>query len=425
MEPGLGGGLSEATGSSELDWSVFEDPERLVFLRSLDEDDAADSESLQSVARVAAIASGSRYAQVSLVGTTQFVPAVHGATYSPAEQHSPIRDSLCSVTMASGGVLRIDDARRHHWTRHLPPVTTGRVGSYLGVPLRDPAGRPIGALCVFDSEPRSWRHQDEALLSDLAQLLTKELHLLAALETATISEIRLRNVIRELVNQPKLGSGSSLRARAHYSFPAGEPAGGDWIDWIELPDRIAFSIGDVAGHGLASIVVMEELRHALRAYAIDSIGPTDAIVKTSELLRQIRPGEMATAIKADFDPVSGRTRFAVAGHPPPILLRQGTAVLVPVQPGPPLGVLTDAPSITEVTLEPGDRLLVYTDGVFERPNESIDTGLQRLLTAMERHNATSEIEDAVEAILNETVLELHDDACLLLIERPSGSAGQR
>lgn len=408
----------EPSWSAEVDWALFDDPDRLVFLTSLDEADISTSESLERVVRIAATASDTRYAQVSLVGTSQFVPASHGLTYEPAQQHTPISDSLCSITMAVRGPFSVPDTRAHDWTRSLPPVKDGDVAAYLGVPLYDPDGRPVGALCVFDSEPRTWRDEDEALLLDLAQLVTRELHLLAALETATVSEVRLRNAITDLVNRPKLGDGSVLRARAHYLFPAAAPAGGDWIDWIELPDRIAFSIGDVAGHGLAALRVMEELRHSMRAYALQSVGPADAIVKTSELLRQLRPGEMATAIKADFNPVSGRARFAVAGHPPPIHISDGRSVLVPVRPGPPLGTLRQPPHVAEIVLNPGDRLLLYTDGVFERRNEPITAGLARLLSTVERHAMTPDIELAVRAVLDDMVEDLHDDACLLLIERP-------
>lgn len=420
-----GPGESESREPDEgrqLDWSLFDDPDRLTFLSSLDEADTSASQSLQRVVRIAATASGTRFAQVSLVGANQFVPASHGLTYEPTQQHTPIGESLCSITMAFGGTFGVADTRTHAWTRSLPPVQEGGVAAYLGVPLYDPDGLAMGALCVFDSEPRTWRDEDEALLLDLAQLVTRELHLLAALETSTVSEVRLRNTIADLVNRPKLGDGSILSARAQYLFPSAAPAGGDWIDWIELPDRIAFSIGDVAGHGLTALLVMEEMRHSMRAYAVQAVGPADAIVKTSELLRQLRPGEMATAIKADFNPTTGRARFAVAGHPPPIHIRDGRAAFVTVRPGPPLGTLTQPPHVTELALDPGDRLLLYTDGVFERRNEPITSGLARLLSVAGRHAATSDLELAVREILDDMVDDLFDDACLLLIERPDGSS---
>lgn len=407
-----------APTTDQLEWHLFDDVDRLAFVQSLDEGELLSSTSLQRVTRVAAIASSSPFAQVSLIGESQFVPAAHGLAYDPDSQHTPIRDSLCSVTMASGGTLRVDDTRRHEWTSGLPPVVSGGVAAYLGVALRDPDGRPVGALCVFDENPRQWLDDDEALLTDLAELVTRELHLLAALENSASSELRMRQVIVELVNRPRLGTTTSLSARAHYAFPANAPAGGDWIDWVELPDRVAFSIGDVAGHGLASIAVMEELRHSLRAYAIESVEPGDAIVKTSEFLRTLRKGNIATAIKADFDPVTGRTRFAVAGHPPPIHLRDGHARLVPVQPGPPLGVLTVRPATTELILEPGDRLILCTDGVFERRDEPLDVGLQRLARLAELHAGNPDLDDTARALVEECIGELRDDACLLLVERP-------
>lgn len=410
--------VDDASIGDGLDWELFADPARLAFLRSLDERTVESSVSLDRVTRVAATASGATFAQVSLIGTTQFVPAAHGLTYGDDAQHTPIKDSLCSVTMASGGALQVDDARRHPWTRSLPPVTSGVVGAYLGVPLHDPDERPIGALCVFDPEPRAWRAEDVALLTDLAGLVARELTLLAALETAATTEVRLRHVITELVERPRLGEGQLLRARAAYRFPSGAPAGGDWVDWIELPDRIAFSIGDVAGHGLGSIRVMEDLRHALRAYAFEDVGPALAIAKTSELLRHFRPDEMATAIKADVDPFTGRAQFAVAGHLPPIHLSSAGAQLVPVTPGPPLGTLVEPPEVASVVLAPGDRLLVFTDGACERRGESIDAGLARLVRAMERHASTDDLDEAARGILDETIEELRDDACVLLVERP-------
>lgn len=408
------GGLSPG----QLDWSLFENPERLRFVRALDESAMATSDSLQRLARVGAMASGTEFAQVSLIGDSQFVPAAHGLTYEATEQHSAVGDTFCSLTMMSDGVFQVDDARLNELTSELPPVASGKVASYLGASLHDPDGRPVGALCVFHSEPRQWLDEDVALISDLAGLAQRELHMLAALESAELSDDRLRSVINELVELPKLGNSVHLRARAHYAYHAGAPAGGDWIDWFERPDRISFAIGDVAGHGLSSIVVMEELRHAMRAYALHSDDLGDTIVKTSELLRQLRPDDMATAMMADFDPATGTTRFAVAGHPAPIHCRDGRATMVPVTPGPPLGVMTASPAIAEIVLEPGDRLLLVTDGVFERRNESIDDGFERLAAAAERHCSEPDLEEAARSIVGDLAEHREDDACLLLIERP-------
>ncbi|MEZ5233872.1 MAG: GAF domain-containing SpoIIE family protein phosphatase [Acidimicrobiales bacterium] len=401
----------------ELDWSRVDDPTRLTFLRALDETATAASGSLHRVTRVAATATGSAFAQISLVGSDQFVPAAHGLSYAPEQQHTPLRDSLCSVTMAGGATFEVADTRSHPWTEHLPPVTSGAVGSYLGVPLYEPQGRPIGALCVFNAEARRWCASDVAMLEDLAHLVTRELHLIAALESASVTEVRLRNVITELVDRPRLGTSASLQARAHYTFAAGAPAGGDWVDWIELGERVAFSIGDVAGHGLESIALAEELRHALRAYAIDRIGPAHALVKASELVRTLHGHVMATAMKAEFDPSTGLVRLAVAGHPPPIHLRDGVAQIVSVQPGPPLGVLTVAPALTVLALSPGDRLVLYTDGVIERRGEPLDVGMARLARAVEASAGEDDLAAAARAMVERLAESPTDDACLLLIER--------
>lgn len=406
--------------AGSLDWAWIDEPVRLAFLGALDVSAASASTSLQGVTRVAATATGAAFAQVSLIGADQFVPAAHGLSYSLEEQHSQLRDSLCSVTMAAGTTLEVSDARAHPWTKGLSPVTSGTVGSYLGVPLYEPHGQPIGALCVFDPAARTWGPSDIAVLEDLAQLVTRELHLIAALESASVTEMRLRNVISELVDRPRLGTGGSLRARAHYTFAAGAPAGGDWIDWIELGDRVAFSIGDVAGHGLDAIALAEELRYALRAYAIDSVGPAQALVKASEMVRVLHGHAIATAMKAEFDPGTGQVRMAVAGHLPPIRVHDGKAGLVSVAPGPPLGVLTNAPRTTATALVPGDRLVLFTDGVIERRGEPLDVGLARLARAAEALATEADLGVAARALVERLADQPNDDACLMLIERPRG-----
>ncbi|MEZ5261329.1 MAG: PP2C family protein-serine/threonine phosphatase [Acidimicrobiales bacterium] len=161
----------------------------------------------------------------------------------------------------------------------------------------------------------------------------------------------------------------------------------------------------------------EELRHALRAYAVDRIGPAHALVKASELVRTLHGHEMATAMKAEFDPSTGLVRLAVAGHPPPIHLRDGVAQIVSVQPGPPLGVLTVAPALTVLALSPGDRLVLYTDGVIERRGEPLDVGMARLARAVEASAGEDDLAAAARAMVERLAESPTDDACLLLIER--------
>jgi GAF domain-containing protein len=167
--------------ADELDWTIFDDPARVAAVASIDERLALTSPTLQRIARIAATLAGSEFAQISLLGHSHFVPSSFGLTYNAEGQHTPARDGLCSVTMAAKGVLSIVDTRLHPWVRDLPPVTTGFVGSYFGAPLFSSQGLIIGALCVFDRDPREWIEPVRTGLIDCAELVARELEHLSSL----------------------------------------------------------------------------------------------------------------------------------------------------------------------------------------------------------------------------------------------------
>lgn len=420
--------MSEEQGgvrqSPELDWSWVDDVARRRFVDSIDDDAAMQSSSLQGITRLAATVTGMRCAQVSLIGGNQFVPASFGCTYGDEQQHTPVSDSLCSVTMAYGDTLGIQDARNHAWVRDLSPVRSDAVGSYLGVPLRDPEGRPIGALCAFDKDASAGEPTGRQALEDLAGLVTRELHLLAALETRAANEIRLRRAVTEIVDRPTLVDAADLVARARYLMPADAPGGGDWIDLTDLGDgRAAMSIGDVVGHGLPAVAVMDEIRHALRAYTLDAADPAEALHLADRLLARLRPDTYATALHGVYDARSQRLQLASAGHPPPVLLHDGRATFVDVAPIPPLGFDGPLPRMTSVPFGSGDRLVLVTDGVFERRNESVDVGLERLRAQVEAMGTSHPPDDAADQILAELVgRHSADDACILVIDNRTAPA---
>lgn len=156
--------------------------------------------------------------------------------------------------------------------------------------------------------------------------------------------------------------------------------GGDWFDVVEMGDgRVAVSVGDVAGHGLRSAAIMGQLRSAVRSLALAREGPAEALVGLDRFISTIAGRPLATVVYATFDRASGRLRFAAAGHPPPLLARaDGTTEYLEDGRSPLLGVATGARPEGEVTLQPGDTLILYTDGLVERPDASIDAGLDAL-----------------------------------------------
>ncbi|NUR60378.1 MAG: serine/threonine-protein phosphatase [Catenulispora sp.] len=165
--------------------------------------------------------------------------------------------------------------------------------------------------------------------------------------------------------------------------------GGDWYDVFEpAPGTVAWVIGDVAGHGFGEAVVMAQLRNALRAYALHTADPAEILYRLDRFVSAYLPNETtATACVLVLDRSSGTVRYSVAGHPPPLVVvadQDGRLVAQWLDQGKglPLGVReTDPRPVGEFVLVPGDTLVLYTDGLIEKPGADIDEGMERLRVA--------------------------------------------
>ncbi|MZG18660.1 SpoIIE family protein phosphatase [Streptomyces sp. SID5914] len=172
--------------------------------------------------------------------------------------------------------------------------------------------------------------------------------------------------------------------------PAGGGAeiGGDWFDAIPLPSlRLALVVGDVVGHGLAATATMGRLRTAVHTLADLDLEPDELLTRLGELVQRLAaeaPGGSqdavgATCLYAVYDPVTCACVLASAGHPPPVVVQpDGTTQVVPISPGPPLGVGGLPFETTAIDLEPGSLLALYTKGLLDRGDHDLDSGLQRL-----------------------------------------------
>jgi anti-anti-sigma factor len=165
---------------------------------------------------------------------------------------------------------------------------------------------------------------------------------------------------------------------------AGLEIGGDWYDVFLLPGgRVGLTIGDVVGRGLTAAASMGQLRTGLRAYALEAASPAAVLERLNRLVQELQTPEIATMVYAVLDPETGRLTYAVAGHPRPLLAAaDGTVRYLEGEGSPPLGVPGEPCRDEVVTLEPGSTLLLYTDGLVERRDRSIDDGLEALRATM-------------------------------------------
>jgi anti-anti-sigma factor len=199
---------------------------------------------------------------------------------------------------------------------------------------------------------------------------------------------------------------------------AGLEVGGDWYDVVPMPSgAVCLAIGDVVGRGLSAAATMGQLRTALRAYALDDESPERVIGRLGGLATVLPEAEMTTLIYAVYQPEAGMLSYMCAGHPPPLLLHPGgTASFLCEGRVTPLGVPTLGTPEGIVVLEPGSVLILYTDGLVERPGSTLDEGLQALADVVEGVSG-ADPEAMCEAITAAMIGDAasRDDVALLVI----------
>ncbi|MEA2280129.1 MAG: hypothetical protein QOK21_736 [Solirubrobacteraceae bacterium] len=238
----------------------------------------------------------------------------------------------------------------------------------LGAPLRVD-GRPTGVILVADGGPRSWSELEIQLLQLAAERLA------TSIERARIADEQrdVADRLQRALEPTRLPRLHGLRLAGRYE-PAELRIGGDWYDAFDLPDsRVGLVIGDVVGHGIEAAAAAVRLRHFLRGFVLRGYGPGQAIGALDALVLEEPDAAYSSMVYAELDLRTGGLRWASAGHLPPMLLRDGTAEPLESLGGSLLGVCATEPwpERTDV-LRPGDRFVLYTDGLVERPGVPID-----------------------------------------------------
>ena len=148
-------------------------------------------------------------------------------------------------------------------------------------------------------------------------------------------------------------------------------AGGDWFDAMALGDRLVLVVGDVVGHGVEAAAVMSQLRTALRMQIFLGHSIVEALEAVDRFHEQVPGSKSATVCVGSLDFATGEFQYCTAGHPPPLLVSAGASsrYAAPTGAGP-LGSGTGFPVCTEV-LEVGDAVLLYSDGLIERPGRPL------------------------------------------------------
>ncbi|MEU6281240.1 PP2C family protein-serine/threonine phosphatase [Streptomyces sp. NPDC047028] len=210
----------------------------------------------------------------------------------------------------------------------------------------------------------------------------------------------------------------------------GTLVGGDFFDVREGPYGVRAVMGDVRGHGLAAVATVVSLLGAFREAVLDL---PDLVSVADRMDRRlavdsagVRHGELfATGLLLEFSADARTVRVVACGHPAPVLLHDGRAREIGVRPGPPFGlglVGMDPPKEVTVPLEPGDRLFLASDGVWEaRDPAGVFYPVPERLAALSGTTAAG-LPAAVWAELVRHY-EVRDDATMLVLE--PGPRGER
>ncbi|MBV9022369.1 MAG: SpoIIE family protein phosphatase [Streptomycetaceae bacterium] len=328
--------------------------------------------------------------QVVGIGEPQSaVPLGEAVTYP---EHSP--PARCITT--GRGVLsgtEDEDAEFLRWVSECPRRTAGRdllaLGSVIAVPLRA-RGTILGVLICLRRRSERFTESDRKVAEELAAraALSLDNALRYTRERNTAVALQRSLLPSNLPEQAAVEVATQYLPYLPTDFRMG--VGGDWFDVIPLSGcRVGLVVGDVVGHGVRASAIMARLRGAVRTLADVEMPPDELLTHLDDIVMQLSTeadgdGEVgATCLYAAYDPVSQRCTMAAAGHPPPVVvLPDGTAQIVELSPGPPLGLGWLPFECTEVVLPESSMLVLFTNGLIESRECDVDIGLDRLCRSL-------------------------------------------
>lgn len=296
----------------------------------------------------------------------------------------------------------------------------GRVGSIVGWPLSSD-GQQVGVLVVVwpDSQPMDSQPMDDAQRAYISAVSTIVSQ--ALVRARIYADERARALVLHSVAQPTSPvEVAGMQYQALYQpADAAHGLGGDWYSVMSLPDgRTYLAIGDVIGHGLLSVEDMVQLRSTGNAYAHLGMAAGQMLTEMNHFAASHIRGDFATNLVVLFDPGQFTLSYSSAGHLPPFLRRAATGEVVRLAEasGPMLGPFDDAVYVqSTVAIEPGDVLVMYTDGLVEHYDEDLKAGIAHLEHVLEAWPPEALLD--CEALVRVVGPDSHDDDLCLLVVR--------
>lgn len=353
-----------------------------------------------------------------ITGVAHRDPAGAGAAQQLAGEVVPADASLAvSLAYRTGTTRLVPDFAAEFGTQHPFSPQLSEPGlqphSVIAAPLIT-ATKTLGVLAVVRGKDRApFSDADAALVSELARQLA------LGLGNAELStrEHAVAETLQRAVLPDALPAVDGLDLAAVYlPATAGVSVGGDFYDAFPLGGgTIGLLVGDVVGHDIAAASVMGQLRNGLRMIAALQRDPGMVLADTQRALSRLLPRALATVFYGVLDVATGEFAYANSGHLPPILTSGSRTRFLDEDAGPMLGALPlDAFPTGNCRIAPGERLVMFTDGLVEDRIRDLTTGLDDLAATLAENptgDAAATCELVVTAMLGTRTRA--DDVCVL------------
>jgi GAF domain-containing protein len=359
-----------------------------------------------------------RRVAIEVAGDPGFAAELQGGGTVPIDAEAPLAlsfrtgETLVVPEVSAEMVRRVYDADlaarilRHG---HERPWTA------LVVPVKA-AGRTIGVMSLVSREwrgdpPHQIRHAAEGLAGRAG---------IAIFNADSFERERLTAaLLTEALLPGDLPTIPGHEVAARY-LPAAGAVAGDWFDVAHLPSGLfLLGLGDAAGQGIPAASLMARLRNAARGVAVGGEAPSGILHGLSLLIAEDDAESLAAACYATLEPAQGAVVWAAAGHVPPLVWSASgddARYLAEAQ-RPPLGVpSTSSPLDHALQLDPGDALVLVSDGVLERRDADFGERLGILRSLVVRHGErrAAELADLLQDVLCDAP---EDDCCMLVLKR--------
>jgi hypothetical protein len=280
----------------------------------------------------------------------------------------PRRETFCDTTVREGRVVVVPDATADPRFAHLPAVVDRGIRFYAGVPLRDAAGQVLGTLCLYDTESRDLDPEQRETLEDLAAWAEQELQSSAELVRAAEVQTSM------LPSGPIAVEGWDVHGMCLPSLAVG----GDLFDYAITQDVLHVGLGDVMGKGTGAALLGAGVRTALRRTHPAVVAGVDLGITVTQVARGLtadlqRAESFVTLFEAAIDLDDGFMRYVDGGMGLCLVVRADGGLDRLSSDDLPIGVLADSHwTEQDTTLEPGDRMLLFSDGLLDLVDDQVE-----------------------------------------------------